>query len=176
MPPRKIKYKGIPKGWTKHKNWDNKASDPNTIGDIVKLIYEKHSLRAEIDYQLNDGSKINAIKLLKEELDTYHKSRQYNLRVTKDSIDIYQKKLDIKIKIVMLKERIESWCELNGYEKMDNQKEIKDNKTGQYTYKYSDWEMVDDHEGLMINDSQWLPTPKLLKQYNQLWKRYEKNN
>ena len=76
----------------------------------------------------------------------------------------------------MLKDRIESWCELNGYEKMDTQKEIKDNKTGEYIYRYSDWEMIDDHDGLMINDSQWLPSTKQLKQYNQLWKRYEKNN
>ena len=33
--------------------------------------------------------------------------------------------------------------------------------------------MVDDHEGLMINDSQWLPSTKQIKQYNELWKKYD---
>ena len=154
----------------------NYKTDPNTIGDIVELSCKKFELRSEIDYALNRDSKINAIKLLKEELDAYHKSRKYKLRICKDSIDKYKKRLTIQNKINMLKDRIESWCELNGYEKMDTQKEIKDNKTGEYIYRYSDWEMIDDHDGLMINDSQWLPSTKQLKQYNQLWKRYEKNN
>ena len=104
MPPHKVKYKGIPPGWKPRQ--DNVTTDPNTIGDIVKLIYEKQSLRAEIDYALEHNHKIKAIKLLKEELDTYHMSRKYNLRTTKDSIDIYQKKFDIKEKIKMLRERI----------------------------------------------------------------------
>jgi len=151
-------------------------TNPNTIGDIVKLICEKFELRSEIDYALNHGSKISAIKLLKEEMDTYHKSRKYNLRICKDSIDKYEKRFIIHNKINMLKDRIESWCEVNGYKKLDNQKEVKDTKTGEYIYRYSDWEMIDDHDGLMINDSQWLPSTKQLKQYNQLWKRYEKNN
>ena len=171
MPPHKVKYKGIPPGWKPRQ--DNVTTDPNTIGDIVKLIYDKQSLRAEIDYALEHNHKIKAIKLLKEELDTYHMSRKYNLRTTKDSIDLYQKKFDIKEKIKMLRERIEWWCEQNGYGKLGSQKEVK-SKDGHYTYRYSDWEMIDDHEGLMINDSQWNPSAKQLKLYNKLWKKYEK--
>lgn len=172
MPPNKVKYKGIPKGWAPQHH--NVTTDPNTIGDIVKLIYKKQSLRAEIDYSLeHNHGKIPAIKLLKEELDTYHKSKKYNLRITKDSIDLYQKKFVIKEKIKMLRERIEQWCSENGYDNMGYQKKTKD-KSGLYTYKYTDWQMVDDHEGLMINDSEWMPSSEQIKQYNELWKTYEK--
>ena len=37
---------------------------------------------------------------------------------------------------------------------------------------YTDWEMVDDHYGLMINDWDWLPSKKQYKEYNVLWKNY----
>jgi hypothetical protein len=56
---------------------------------------------------------------------------------------------------------------------MGYQKEVKDNKTGEYTYRYSDWEMVDDHVGLLVNDREWLPSSKQKKNYNKLWKKYE---
>ncbi len=83
--------------------------------------------------------------------------------------------MKIQNKLGMLRERIEWWCEENGYEKMGVQREVK-SKTGEYTYRYSDWEMVDDHEGLMINDSQWLPSSKQIKKYNELWKKYDTNS
>ena len=34
-------------------------------------------------------------------------------------------------------------------------------------------EMVDDIEGLLINDATWLPHPNQLIKMNKLWKRYE---
>ena len=55
---------------------------------------------------------------------------------------------------------------------MENQIEQKD-KTGQYTYKYSDWEFIDDAYGNMINDGDWLPHQKEMVKYNKLWRKYE---
>jgi hypothetical protein len=149
---------------------------------IIKDIYNNRELKSEIDYYLNDGLKIKSIKILKGHYEATDASpekwknrRKYSLRVYKDTIDTYQKRMKIQNKLGMLRERIEWWCEENGYEKMGVQREVK-SKTGEYTYRYSDWEMVDDHEGLMINDSQWLPSSKQIKKYNELWKKYDTNS
>ena len=56
--------------------------------------------------------------------------------------------------------------------KIENQTEIKD-KSGEYTYKYSDWEYIDDAYSNMINDGDWLPHQKEMLKYNNLWKKYE---
>ena len=169
MPPYKVTAKGIPKNWTSN------PESINIISMILKDIYNNRKLKSEIDYELNDNLKINSIKILKghyEATVATGEERKYSLRIYKDTIDIYQKRMKIQNKLGMLRERIEWWCEENGYEKMGLQKEVK-SKTGEYTYKYSDWEMVDDHEGLMINDCQWLPSTKQIKQYNELWKKYD---
>ncbi len=169
MPPRNIKT------W-KNVTYVRPSTDDKTgwghIKDIIKEIYSNRELKSEIDWSLNEGSKINAIKLLKQYMETYHKSRKYSLRTLKDTIDKYESRLIIRNKIEMLRDRIEKWCEKNGYEKVGLQKEVK-SKTGEYIYRYSDWEMIDDHEGLMINDPQWRPSGKQMKQYNKLWKKYE---
>ena len=145
------------------------------INELLDEIYSNLELRNDIDHYLAiANSKISAIKHLKEyfEKNALPVRPTYTLRNFKDTIDHYQYKFNILTKIKMLRDRIEKWCEQNGYEKMDNQKTLKDNKTGEYTYRYTDWEMVDDHVGLMINDREWLPSPNQLKQYNKLWKKY----
>ena len=171
-PSYKATAKGIPKNWTSN------PDSINIISMILKDIYNNRKLKSEIDYELNDNLKINSIKVLR-----YHyeadvatgEERKYSLRIYKDTIDIYHRRMKIQNKLGMLRERIEWWCEENGYDNMSYQKTLK-SKTGEYTYRYSDWEMVDDHEGLMINDPQWLPSSKQIKQYNELWKKYDTNN
>ena len=138
------------------------------------VIFENQILRSELNERLKDGAKINAIKVLKlfaEETFVAPK-RNCSLRELKDVIDKYDYHLVVTTKIEQLRERIEDWCNVNGYEKMENQKEIKD-KTGQYTYKYSDWEFIDDAYGNMINEKEWLPHQKEMVKYNELWRKYE---
>ena len=150
-----------------------------TNKEILWTILKKDlELRSNIEHYLKDGYKINAIKCLKAyiedkpqgESDIYKNS---NLRELKDTIDRYAIRYNITKKLKRLREQIEKWCEKNGHDNMGYQKEIKDNKTGEYTYRYSDWEFVDDHYGLMINDWDWLPQYKTYKLYNELWKQYK---
>ncbi len=150
-----------------------------TNKEILWTILKKDlELRSNIEHYLKDGYKINAIKCLKAyiedkpqgESDIYKNS---NLRELKDTIDRYAIRYRITKKLKRLREQIEKWCEKNGHDNMGYQKEIKDNKTGEYTYRYSDWEFVDDHYGLMINDWDWLPQYKTYKLYNELWKQYK---
>jgi len=141
------------------------------VNDILDVIFSYPELRSEIDSFLNDSSKISAIKTIKNYYEKYHKSRNYTLKHFKLTIDIYQTRLNIHNKLNKLIKRIEKWCDMNGYDKVGLQNEVKDN-TGQYVYKYSDWEMIDDHIGLMINDRQWRPSSKQMKQYNGLWRKY----
>ena len=150
-----------------------------TNKEILWTILKKDlELRSNIEHYLKDGYKINAIKCLKAYIedkpqgksDIYKNS---NLREIKDTIDRYAIRYTITKKLKRLREQIEKWCEKNGHDNMGYQKEVKDNKTGEYTYRYSDWEFVDDHYGLMINDWDWLPHPKTYKLYNELWKQYK---
>jgi len=138
------------------------------------VIFETQRLRSELNEHLKKGYKINAIKALKlfaEETFVAPK-RKCTLRELKNVIDKYNYHLVVTTKIEQLRERIEAWCNKNGYDKMENQKELKD-KTGQYTYKYSDWEYIDDAYGNMINDREWLPHQKEMEKYNELWRKYE---
>ena len=138
------------------------------------VIFENHELRSELNECLKDGAKINAIKVLKlfAEGTFVAPKRDCSLRELKDVIDKYDYHLVVTTKIEQLRERIEDWCNINGYDKLENQKELKD-KTGQYTYKYSDWEFIDDAYGNMINEKEWLPHQKEMVKYNKLWKKYE---
>ena len=138
------------------------------------VIFENHELRSELNEHLKKGYKINAIKALKlfaEETFVAPK-RKCTLRELKDVIDKYNYHYGVTTKIEQLRERIEVWCNKNGYDKMENQKEIKD-KSGEYTYKYSDWEFIDDAYGNMIDDGDWLPHQKELIKYNKLWRKYD---
>jgi hypothetical protein len=142
------------------------------------FLKEDLELRTQIEYHLNDGYKISAIKCLKHyaedkpqgKSDIYKNS---NLREIKDTIDRYAIRYNITKKLDQLRNRIEKWCIKNGHDNMGYQKEVKDNKTGEYTYRYSDWEFIDDQHGLMINDWDWLPVSKQMRLYNTLWKQYK---
>lgn len=138
-------------------------------------IFDEEEMRQEIDYFLDEGSKIRAIKILMQYASDKFVTpkRKCTLREVKDAIDKYHIRLTINRKIKCLRKQIEKWCDKNGYDKMDNQREIKDNKTGEYTYKYSDWEMIDDVEGNIINDRNWYPAKATFKKMNKLWRRYE---
>ena len=82
-----------------------------------------------------------------------------------------ERRKNITKKVEKLRERIEAWCALNGYDNMDNDVERK-RDDGTIYYSRTDWEMVDDIEGLLINDATWLPHPNQLIKMNKLWKRY----
>ena len=83
-----------------------------------------------------------------------------------------ERRKNITKKVEKLRERIEAWCNKNGYDKMGNDVERK-NEDGTIYYKRTDWEMVDDIEGNLINDDQWLPHPNCYIKMNTLWKRYK---
>jgi|TARA_B110000263_G_C15217040_1_gene468037 hypothetical protein len=136
-------------------------------------LYENWKLRTEINEALEFGSKINAIKALKLYADETFVApkRKCTLRELKDVIDKYNYHYIVTTKIEQLRDRIEKWCLENGYKKLDNQKEVRDN-TGHYIYKYNDWEYIDDAYGNMINDREWLPHKKELIKYNELWRKY----
>jgi len=135
--------------------------------------YNDRELKQNIEYYLDDGSKINAIKVLKQHADTnfVELQRKCTLREVKDTIDRYAIRYRITKKIKLLRDRIEKWCLKNGYEKLENQREVK-SKDGTYAYKYSDWEMVDDIEGNLINDRNWYPPKATFKEMNKLWRKY----
>ena len=163
MPPD---YKRGTHGW----HIENDTNEERLWG----VIFENHELRSDLNEHLKKGYKINAIKALKlfaEETFVAPK-RKCTLRELKDVIDKYNYHYGVTTKIEQLRERIEVWCNKNGYDKMENQIEQKD-KTGEYTYKYSDWEFIDDAYGNMINDGDWLPHQKELIKYNKLWRKYD---
>ena len=118
----KVTSKGIPKNWTSN------PDSINIISMIIKDIYNNRKLKSEIDYELNDNLKINSIKVLRghyEATVATGEERKYSLRIYKDTIDIYQKRMKIQNKLGMLRERIEWWCEENGYDNMSYQKTLK---------------------------------------------------
>ena len=82
-----------------------------------------------------------------------------------------ERRESITEKVLRLRERIENWCNKNGYDKMDNDVERKDEE-GTIYYRRTDWDMVDDLYGLLINDEQWWPHPNQFLKMNELWKRY----
>ena len=160
-------------------NKKNRIMKEGTNEEILWLyLQEDFELRGTIEYYLNESGKISAIKYLREYVEDKEVPEEMSpgekcsLRELKNGIDKYAKRYTITKKIKLLRKRIEKWCNINGYDRMENQKEVRDNKTGDYIYRYSDWEMVDDHYGLMVNDWDWLPHPKTYKKYNKLWKKY----
>ena len=75
-------------------------------------------------------------------------------------------------KLGSLKERIEDWAAINGYDKLDNSDERKSNETGELIWRRTDWEYVDDTYGLMINDESFYPGKECFKKMNVMWKKY----
>ncbi len=75
-------------------------------------------------------------------------------------------------KTLMLRERIEDWAGKNGYDNIGNDVERKDEK-GDIYYRRTDWDMVDDLYGLLVNDEHWWPHPNQFIKMNELWKKYK---
>jgi hypothetical protein len=149
------------------------------------IITDNPILSTELDFYLKEGSKIQAIKCYRNwclgmstisfdalfvDQPDWNK-KEVTLRICKDTIDLYAIRLNVTTKTKRLRKRIENWCNKNGYDKMGNDVERK-NDDGTIYYKRTDWEMVDDIEGNLINDDQWMPHPNLLIKMNKLWKRY----
>ncbi len=160
-------------------NKKNRIMKEGTNEEILWLyLQEDFELRGTIEYHLNESGKISAIKYLREYVEDKEVPEEMSpgekcsLRELKDVIDKYAKRYTITKKVKLLRKRIEKWARINGFENISKQKEVKDKLTGDYVYMYTDWEMVDDHYGLMINDWGWLPAPKTMKLYNTLWKQY----
>ena len=75
------------------------------------------------------------------------------------------------VKIKRLRDRISSWCKINGYENMGNVNEHRDDK-GRLIWKQSDWEYVDDTHNQIINNESYKPYSATLIKMNALWKKY----
>ena len=141
-------------------------------------LQEDLELRSNIEIYLDKGYKINAIKCLKAYIEDKPQGeseiyKNSNLREIKDTIDRYSIRYNITKKLEHLRGRIEEWANENGYENIKNQTEVKSEWSEEYVYTYTDWEMVDDHYGLMINDWDWNPVTKQMKLYNTLWRQYK---
>jgi hypothetical protein len=74
-------------------------------------------------------------------------------------------------KIKRLRDRISSWCKINGYENMGNTNETRNN-AGEIVWKRSDWEYVDDTHKQIINNESYKPYSATLIKMNALWKKY----
>ena len=76
-------------------------------------------------------------------------------------------------KLDTLKERIEDWAAINGYDKLDNSDESKNTETGELIWRRTDWEYVDDMLNHLLNDEKWWPQPTVLKDFNKMKKFIE---
>ena len=75
-------------------------------------------------------------------------------------------------KLLLLRCRIEDWCEVNVYENIDNYREQK-NKDGNIVYKISDWEYVDNVYNTAYNDWNVKYTKWQVVEWNKMWKKYK---
>ena len=133
-------------------------------------------IKTLIEEQLANGSKINAIKILKEymeeneELPTHH-----SLRGCKDAIDFYALRYNLTEKLKWCRDMIEVYCNANGYGEMKNYKEVKSKKDDRLTWHYTDWEFVDDQYGFMVNDKKLvhMPAKQVLNDINNIHKKYK---
>jgi len=140
------------------------------------IITDNPTLSTELDLYLIEGSKIQAIKCYRkwctDQSYPAWSKKEVTLRICKDTIDLYAIRLNVTTKTKRLRKRIENWCEENGYDKMGNEVERK-NDEGDIYYKVSHWDYVDTTVGNLINDNKWLPHPKCYIRMNKLWKRYK---
>ena len=74
-------------------------------------------------------------------------------------------------KIKRLRDRISSWCKINGYENMGNTNEHRADD-GEIIWKQSDWEYVDDTYNQIVNNESYTPYKVTLKKMNVLWRKY----
>tara|TARA_Y100001951_G_C11235293_1_gene237034 strand:+ start:376 stop:858 length:483 start_codon:yes stop_codon:yes gene_type:complete len=148
------------------------SSTYGTQDTVVNCIIENYEIVDEINEALDRGSKIQAIKVL---YNYYHEDNNKNsmgLRHAKDLIDVYAKRYNLIKKFQLLLQRLESWGEVNGYDKY-NHKTINKSKDGIVTYSYNHWEYVDDMLNHLLNDEKWWPQPTVLKDFNEMWKEYK---
>ena len=124
------------------------------VKELLGYIYTKDTLRVEIDEYLDTGQTINAIKMLRFDVLTYHKSRKYTLRDIRDAVDGYKIRRNIYRKLNELKDEIEKYCRKHGYD-----------LTG--------YELVEDHLDLLANSFSWKPNNTEYKEYNKLWRKYK---
>ena len=124
------------------------------VKELLGYIYTKDTLRVEIDEYLDTGQTINAIKMLRFDVLTYHKSRKYTLRDIRDAVDGYKIRRNIYRKLNELKDEIEKYCRKHGYD-----------LTG--------YELVEDHLDLLANSFSWKPNHTEYKEYNKLWRKYK---
>jgi len=124
------------------------------VKELLGYIYTKDTLRVEIDEYLDTGQTINAIKMLRFDVLTYHKSRKYTLRDIRDAVDGYKIRRNIYRKLNELKDEIEKYGRKHGYD-----------LTG--------YELVEDHLDLLANSFSWKPNNTEYKEYNKLWRKYK---
>ena len=131
-------------------------------------------IKESIDEALEYGSKINAIKILRTHLlSNILVHIPFSLRGCKDAIDYYALRYTLTKKIKWCRDMIEVYCNANGYGKMKNYKEVKSKKDDRYTWHYTDWEFVDDQYGLIVNDDIHMPSKQVLKDINDIHKKYK---
>ena len=75
-------------------------------------------------------------------------------------------------KLLLLRSRIEDWCEVNGYENMDNQAERR-NRDGEVVWKRTNWEYIDDMYSVVVNGHETHWNVDTFKEFNKLWRRYK---
>ena len=140
------------------------------INELLDYIYNKPKLKAEVDEYLDDGYKISAIKVLRHEVLTYHKSMKYTLRNLSDAITIYYNRFLLGKKLNKLVRRIEGWATANDWEhpKYYDKIDFLPNRN-----LHADWKLIGEHIELVVTDCDWLPIRNQFKQYNMLWKKYK---
>ena len=124
------------------------------VKELLGYIYTKDTLRVEIDEYLDTGQTINAIKMLRFDVLTYHKSRKYTLRDIRDAVDGYKIRRNIYRKLNELKDEIEKYSRKHNYD-------------------LTDYELVEDHLDLLANSFSWKPNNTEYKEYNKLWRKYK---
>jgi|TARA_R110000744_G_scaffold185770_2_gene305166 hypothetical protein len=124
------------------------------VKELLDYIYNKDTLRVEIDEYLDTGQTINAIKMLRFDVLTYHKSRKYTLRDIRDAVDGYKIRRNIYRKLNELKDEIEKYSRKHNYD-------------------LTDYELVEDHLDLLANSFSWKPNHTDYKEYNKLWRKYK---
>jgi hypothetical protein len=144
--------------------------------ELLKVIFKTPKLKERIDIALDEHSKINAIKELRGWCETtsypaWLKDLAPKLRLSKDVIDAYCVRVSILRKLNKLSNQIEKYCNKHGYNKMGYREGAK-SKDGLYTHKYTDYELVDDHIGFIVNNLDWYPNSTNYKEYNKLWRKY----
>jgi len=149
--------------------------------ELLKVVYTTPILKDQLDDHLDSGSKINAIKELKEYCETsdspdwLENGTRVSLRLLKDVVDRYAVRRIIYNKLTKLSEQIEKYCNAFGYDKMDSRRGAK-SKDGLYVHQYTDLELVEDHRGFIVNNFSWKPSHNEYKEYNKLWRKYNESN